>query len=86
MDLTNYEIWTEYQKADLKVKAEKTSSSHEKNGLYLHFLSHFAAGVQFSPDETYLLMDSLAETEQFFVIKPKFFTKLLTRSKQFFYI
>lgn len=64
MDLINYEIWTAYQKADLKVKAEKTSSSSEKNRLYLHFLSYFTVEVKFSSDKTYLLMDCLAETGQ----------------------
>lgn len=58
MDLINYEIRIAYQKADLKVKAEKTSSSSEKNRLYLHFL------LKFSSAKTYLLMDCLAETEQ----------------------
>lgn len=45
MDLINYEIGIAYQKADFKVKAEKTSSSYEKNRLYLHFLSYFTLKI-----------------------------------------
>lgn len=71
MDLINYEIWIAYQKADLKVKVEKFSSSYQ-NRLCLHFLSYFTVEVKFSSAKTYLLMDSFAETEQFFLSHQRF--------------
>lgn len=86
MDLINYEIWIAYQKADLKVKSETFVSSYQKNRLYLHFLSYFTVEVKFSSAKTYLLRDSFAETEQFFLIKSVFFTELFTSSKHFFHI
>ena len=56
---------------------------HQKNRLSLHFLSYFTVEVKVSSAKTYLLMESFAETEQFF-FKSVFFTEQFTRSKHFF--
>lgn len=63
MDLINYEIWTAYQKVDLKVKAETLSSFHQ-NRLYLYFLSYFIAEVKYAA-KTYLLIGFFTERDNF---------------------
>lgn len=76
MELINYEIWIAYQKADLKVKDEKVSSSYQ-NGPNLHFLSYFTVEVKFYSAKTCLLTDSFAEIA-ILLIKSVFLTELFT--------